>query len=396
MFSSLCSTLSMKSRAVRDPAGRLRRKPAGHWPTSAVLRPAGLWPAGWWMSVTAPTGMARVQGRGAAPAAGLGGGMHDHIHDQVFHQPVLRQEVLERLAVQQEGRYVDATVGEGGHSLAILEASAHGRVLGIDRDPRGLAQATRRLESYGDRFIPVQGSYAQMVELARAHGIDRAEGVLLDLGISSRQVEAPGYGLSFQKDEPLDMRFDPSGETTTAAHLVNTLSEDELRQLLFRDGEEPRARAIARALVQHRPIHTTRELAELVVRAAGPSRGRGIHPATRTFQALRLAVNDELAHLDAGLAAAINLLAPGGRLVVISYHSLEDRLVKTTLVREASRCLCPPGLPVCICGHQPTLRLVSRRATRPTAEEVRNNPRSRSARLRAAQRLEAPSGPATI
>jgi 16S rRNA (cytosine1402-N4)-methyltransferase len=328
-----------------------------------------------------------AKGRLAAPAMGLGGGMMD----MAFHQPVLRQEVLERLAVSQEGLWVDATVGEGGHALAILEASARGRVLGIDRDPRGLDQATQRLRSYGNRFIPVQGSYAQMVELARSHGIAQADGVLLDLGISSRQVDAPGYGLSFQRDEPLDMRFDPAGQTATAAHIVNTYPEDELRRLLFQYGEEPQARAIARALVQHRPIHTTRELAELVARVTGPRRGRRINPATRTFQALRLAVNEELAHLEAGLKAAIALLAPGGRLVVISYHSLEDRLVKTTLAREAARCVCPPGLPVCVCGHQPTLRLVSRRAVRPTAEEVQDNPRSRSARLRAAQRLAGPN-----
>ncbi|HLF04279.1 MAG TPA: 16S rRNA (cytosine(1402)-N(4))-methyltransferase RsmH [Dehalococcoidia bacterium] len=341
------------------------------------------------MGIAAPTVNGGAKGRLAAPAAGLGGGMMN----RAFHQPVLRQEVLEHLAIGPEGLWVDATVGEGGHALAILEASAGGRVLGIDRDPRGLAQAAQRLRSYGDRFIPVQGSYAQMVELAKAQGIAQADGVLLDLGISSRQVDTPGYGLSFQRDEPLDMRFDPAGQTATAAHIVNTYGEDELRQLLFQYGEEPQARAIARALVRRRPIYTTGELAKLVAAVTGPRRGRRIHPATRTFQALRLAVNEELAHLEAGLKAAIGLLAPGGRLVVISYHSLEDRLVKTTLAREAARCVCPPGLPVCVCGHQPTLRLVSRRAIRPTAEEVRDNPRSRSARLRAAQRLAGPNGP---
>ncbi len=327
-------------------------------------------------------------GHGRKPAAGLGGGMTD----EIFHQPVLRQEVLEHLLVRPEGLWVDATVGEGGHAQAILETWPGSRVLGIDRDPRGLSRAARRLHSYGGRFIPVQGSYSQMVELAGAQGIAQADGVLLDLGISSRQVDAPGYGLSFQRDEPLDMRFDPAEQTTTAAHIVNTYSEEALRQLLFRYGEEPHARAIARAVAQRRPINTTLELAELVARAAGPGRGRRIHPATRTFQALRVAVNDELVHLGAGLKAAIALLAPGGRLVVISYHSLEDRLVKSTLVREAARCVCPPGLPVCVCGHQPTLRLVSRRAIRPSAEEVRDNPRSRSARLRVAQRLDAAAG----
>jgi 16S rRNA (cytosine1402-N4)-methyltransferase len=226
-----------------------------------------------------------------------------------------------------------------------------------------------------------------MVELLRAHGIAQADGVLLDLGMSSRQVEAPGYGLSFQRDEPLDMRFDPAEQTMTAAFVVNTYPEEELGQLLFRYGEEPRARSIARALVQHRPISTTVELAELVARVTGGGRGRRIHPATRTFQALRIAVNDELGHLEEGLKAAVQMLVPGGRLAVISYHSLEDRLVKTFLAREAAQCVCPPGLPVCVCGHQPTLRLINRRVVRPGPEEVRDNPRSRSARLRTAQRL---------
>ncbi len=366
MFSSLATKNRAASRLPHGAGGAAGRRRS----------PAALW-----------QGVARPQAgeRGRAPAASLSVGMTD----EIFHQPVLKQEVLEHLLVRQEGLWVDATVGEGGHALAILEASTGCRVLGIDRDPRGLSRAARRLQSYGRRFIPVQGSYSQMVELAQAQGIAQAGGILMDLGISSRQVDAPGYGLSFQRDEPLDMRFDPTGDTATAAHIVNTSSEEELRRILFQYGEEPNARAIARAIVQDRPINTTKELAQLVARVTGSGRGRRLHPATRAFQALRVAVNDELAHLETGLKAAISLLAPGGRLVVISYHSLEDRLVKTTLAREAAQCVCPPGLPVCVCGHQPTLRLVSRRVIRPTAEEVHDNPRSRSARLRAAQRLDA-------
>ena len=332
-----------------------------------------------------PVAKAKADQRGGAPVLSLSVGMTD----EIFHQPVMKREVLEHLQVRDEGLWVDATVGEGGHALAVLEAFPGSRVLGIDRDPRGLSRAARRLQSFGQRFIPAQGSYSQMVELAQSQGITQADGILMDLGISSRQVDSPGYGLSFQRDEPLDMRFDPTDDTATAAQIVNTSSEEELRGILFQFGEEPNARAIARAIVQDRPINTTRELAGLVARVAGPSRGRRIHPATRTFQALRVAVNDELAHLESGLKAAISLLAPGGRLVVISYHSLEDRLVKTTLAREATQCVCPPGLPVCVCQHLPTLRLVSRRVVRPTDEEVRDNPRSRSARLRAAQRLDA-------
>lgn len=304
-----------------------------------------------------------------------------------FHQPVLVREAVEHLAVRPGGIYVDATVGEGGHALSVLQASAPlGQVLGIDLDPRPLARATQRLEVYGSRFIPARGNYAHLADLARANGLTQVDGVLLDLGLSSLHLEAEGYGFSFQKDEPLDMRYD-SDAPRTAAHIVNTYSQEELARLLFRYGEEPRARTIARAIAQARPLNSTRELAGLVVAALGRRRDRRIHPATRTFQALRIAVNQELDNLATGLPAAIRLLAPEGRLVVISYHSLEDRLVKTTLARESAGCICPPELPVCMCQHQPTVRVLTRRVIRPTLDEVRSNPRSRSARMRVAQRL---------
>jgi 16S rRNA (cytosine1402-N4)-methyltransferase len=306
-----------------------------------------------------------------------------------FHQPVLLRETVEQLAVRPGGVYVDATVGEGGHALALLQASApQGVVLGIDRDPRSLARAASRLEQFAERFIPAPGNYSDMLELARANGVIQADGVLLDLGFSSRQVQSPGYGLSFQRDDPLDMRFDPQGQTLTAEYIVNTYSQEELSQLLFQYGEEPRARSIARAIVLRRPIHTTGELAEVIARTAGGGRGRRrIHPATRAFQALRIAVNDELTHLAAGLRAAIQLLRPGGRLVVISYHSLEDRLVKNALAREAAGCICPAELPECVCQHQPALRLINRRIIRPGDDEVAANPRSRSARMRVAEKV---------
>jgi 16S rRNA (cytosine1402-N4)-methyltransferase len=301
----------------------------------------------------------------------------------------LLRETVEQLAVRSGGVYVDATVGEGGHASAILLASApRGVVLGIDRDPRSLARALQRLEPYRERFIPVAGNYADMVELARANGIARADGVLLDLGFSSRQVQEPGYGFSFQRDELLDMRFDPQRQILTAGHIVNTYSQDELSQILFRYGEEPRARSIARDIIRNRPINTTGGLATLIARTMGAGRrGRRINPATRTFQALRIAVNDELTHLAAGLLAAVQLLSPGGRLVVISYHSLEDRLVKNTLAQEAAWCICPPELPECVCRRQPTLRIVNRRIIRPGDEEVAANPRSRSAKMRVAERI---------
>lgn len=303
-----------------------------------------------------------------------------------FHQPVLVQEALDRLSPHGLGIYLDATVGEGGHALEILDRSAPGgRVLGIDRDPRSLLRAEQRLAHHGRRFIPVRGNYSQMVELCRANGISQVDGLLMDLGFSSRHIEGPGYGFSFQRDEPLDMRYDPQ-QSLTAAEIVNAYEQEELASLIFRFGEEPRARSIAREIVRSRPLSSTGELAQAVARAVRPARRR-INPATRTFQALRIAVNEELDHLEAGLAQAVDLLAPGGNLVVISYHSLEDRIVKTTLAREAARCICPPELPECVCGHQPRMRNVTRRVIKPSPEEVRRNPRSRSARMRVAQRL---------
>ena len=304
------------------------------------------------------------------------------------------------MGVRPDGVFVDATVGDGGHALSLLRASSpRGRVCGIDLDPRSLVRAERRLASYGDRFTPAPGSYAEMVSLVQGiWGAEaRADGVLLDLGISSRQVDATGFGFSFQRDEPLDMRFNPEADIPTAADIVNTWPETRLAAVIREYGEEPRARTIAAAIARERPVHSTAQLARVVAEVSGRrtarnSRGGGnrpnrIHPATRTFQALRIAVNDELDTLSAGLEGAVELLAPGGRVAVISYHSLEDRLVKNFMAREAAQCICPPGLPVCVCGHRPRLSLVNRRVIRPGAAEVAANPRSRSARMRVAQRL---------
>ena len=320
-----------------------------------------------------------------------------------FHRPVLLPEVMGQLGVRPGGWYVDGTVGDGGHTESLLRASGpQGCVLGIDLDPRSLARAVARLAPFGERFIPAQGSYTDMVSLARASWGESAQvdGVLLDLGISSRQVDAEGFGFSFQKDEPLDMRFDPDADIPTAAEIINTWPEADLARILKEYGEEHRARAIARGIerarAQGRPLGTTGELANLIARlvlgaaSRGSNRrgaGRKTNPATRTFQALRIAVNDELTAVAAGLRAAIELLAPEGRLAVISYHSLEDRVAKTILAQQSAQCICPPGLPVCVCNHRPTLRRLNRRVIRPAAEEVAANPRSRSARLRVAQRL---------
>jgi len=308
-----------------------------------------------------------------------------------FHQPVLLRETLEQLVVGMGGVYLDATVGEGGHTSSTLQASApEGIVLGIDRDPRSLARAIQRLSSFGNRFIPVCGNYAEMVDFARAEGITNADGILLDLGFSSRQVDAEGYGFSFQRDEPLDMRFNREEPIDSAADVINSYAEDELANLIFQYGEEHRSRAVARAIVRNRPIHTTGVLRDLIARTlgSGPGRARRIHPATRTFQALRIAVNRELENLQAGLEAAVILLAPKGRLVVISYHSLEDRLVKTFIYNQSATCICPPELPVCVCANVPNLRIVNRRVIKPDALEVENNSRSRSARMRVVERLD--------
>ncbi|HIP96321.1 MAG TPA: 16S rRNA (cytosine(1402)-N(4))-methyltransferase RsmH [Anaerolineae bacterium] len=301
------------------------------------------------------------------------------------HTPVLYQEVLAGLQVRPGGRYIDGTVGAGGHAQGILDASTpDGRLLGIDADPAAIELSREKLVAYGGRVTLVHGNFAELEAIARREGFFPADGILLDLGLSSMQLEAAPRGFSFLSDGPLDMRFDPTGPTT-AADLVNGLSVEELAEILYRYGEEPRARAIARAIVARRPLHTTRELAAVVEQVVR-RRGR-IHPATRTFQALRIAVNGELDALEAVLPQAVRVLAPGGVLAVIAFHSLEDRLVKRFFQRESRDCLCPPEQPICTCGHRATLEILTPKPIRPRAEEVQANPRSRSARLRLARRL---------
>ncbi len=304
----------------------------------------------------------------------------------MIHIPVLFQAVLDGLQIRPGGRYIDATVGGGGHAAGILAASSpNGRLLGLDRDPAAVKAAGARLVSYTERVVLVHSSFTRLAEVARICDFVPADGILLDLGLSSLQLADPARGFAFMSEGPLDMRFDPTTGGPTAADLVNELSAEELATLLYQYGEERQARRIAEAIVAAGPIHTTRELAAVVEQATG-RRGR-IHPATRTFQALRIAVNDELAALEAVLPQAVEVLAPGGRLAVISFHSLEDRLVKRFLRRESRDCLCPPESPVCTCDHRATLRVITRKPVRPTADEIAANPRSRSARLRVAERL---------
>jgi 16S rRNA (cytosine1402-N4)-methyltransferase len=302
------------------------------------------------------------------------------------HTPVLYNQVLEGLRPGRGDRFVDGTVGAGGHAAGILERSApNGQLLGIDRDPQALSLAAERLRPFGGRAHLVQATFAEMEPLAHDLGWHSVSGVLLDLGLSSMQLDSPERGFSFRYSAPLDMRFGP-GVAKTAGDLVNGLSEDELAAILREYGEERGARRIARAIVEERPIATTTQLAQLVATALGRSGGR-IHPATRTFQALRMAVNDELGTLERGLAAALRLLAPGGRLAVIAFHSVEDRVVKQFMRRESRDCICPPEQPVCTCDHVASLRLVGRKPIQPTSVEIDANRRARSARLRVAEKL---------
>jgi 16S rRNA (cytosine1402-N4)-methyltransferase len=291
------------------------------------------------------------------------------------HVPVLLEKVLYYLAPISGRVYIDATVGPGGHAEAILEASApNGRLLGLDRDPEALELARARLLRFGDRVCLEQASFADLDVIACRRGFCPADGVLFDLGVSSLQLASGQRGFSFRGGGYLDMRFGPEGPT--AAELLRRLSERELETLLRQFGEEPKARAIARAVVQARrtaPIETSEQLSQLVERVYGGRRGR-VHPATRTFQALRIAVNRELEVLDRGLDAAIKVLKPGGRLVVISFHSLEDRIVKAKFRFWAS-------------GAEPKVKVLTKKPVRPSEVEVRNNPRARSARLRVAEVL---------
>ncbi len=302
------------------------------------------------------------------------------------HEPVLIQEVVQGLAVQPGGRYVDGTVGGGGHAMAILDhASPGGQLLGIDADPEAIAIARERLSSYGDAVLLVNDNFVNLRAVCDGHGFAPVHGILLDLGLSSYQIESDTRGFSFQRDAALDMRFGPYQETT-ADSLVNDLPEADLAGLIWRYGEERQSRRIARRIVLDRPIRTTLELAHTIELAVGGRHGR-IHPATKTFQALRIAVNRELEHLQRALEESLDLLGVNGRLAVISYHSLEDRIVKQFMRRESTDCLCPPEAPVCICGHTASLRLVNRKVVTPSDDEVTRNPRSRSARLRVAERI---------
>jgi 16S rRNA (cytosine1402-N4)-methyltransferase len=309
---------------------------------------------------------------------------------KVFHQPVMVSEVLEGLNVRKKGVYVDGTVGEGGHAQQILEHSGpEGFFIGLDRDETVLETARQRLEAYGQRVTLIHENYAHLGNVLSRFHITRVSGILLDLGYSSYQMDNPKRGFSFMSTERLDMRFDMS-QTTTAYDLVNGLSREKLKELFRKFGEERWAGKIAALIAKERsmaPIETAYDLSRIVTRAIPSSSHRGIHPATKIFQALRIAVNDELEHLQRFMKAFPEWLSESGRIVVISYHSLEDRIVKNAIKYWAARCRCPKELPRCMCEGNPLVKILTPRPLSPSSEELTRNPRSRSAKMRVAERI---------
>lgn len=309
----------------------------------------------------------------------------------VFHQPVMIKEVLTFLRCRPGGIYVDGTVGGGGHAEAILKHSApDGFLIGIDRDEEALVEAGSRLAPFGNRFILRKGNFAQVRSILEDTNISGVDGFLLDLGVSAHQLETADRGFSFNLDGPLDMRMDRS-QTVTARDIIDKLTIDELTRMIKNYGEEPMARRIARMIDARRKAaspRTTRELAELVLLAL-PQRTRRqeIHPATRLFQALRIAVNDELSNLRRALWEGLEILRSGGRFCVISFHSLEDRLVKEAFRSGEHPCICAPDIPICVCHKVPLLKVLTRKLIRPGEGEIQCNPRARSAKLRAAERI---------
>lgn len=307
------------------------------------------------------------------------------------HKPVLLDECMDALDIKPDGTYLDGTLGRAGHSLAILQRLDGGRLIGIDRDLSAIEAAEERLAAFGDRVTLVHGNFADLGNILQNLGITNLDGMLFDLGVSSPQLDEPQRGFSYMHDAPLDMRMDGTA-ALDACEIVNTWSYEELRRILFEYGEERYAPQIAKNIVRHRadkPIRTTGELAE-IIRSAMPGAAlrEKQHPAKRSFQAIRIAVNGELDALPPMLDAAADGLAPGGRLAVITFHSLEDRIVKRKLKELATGCTCPPEFPVCVCGKKPKLNLITRKPVISGPAELDANPRARSAKLRVAERTE--------
>ncbi len=300
------------------------------------------------------------------------------------HIPVLLQPVLDFLTPAE--RLIDGTLGAGGHTRALLDAGVS-EVLCLDVDPMALEIARVNLSSYAGRAHMVHASYGDMVTQAHKLSWKAVDGILLDVGVSSMQLDHPERGFAFMQDGPLDMRFNPTGSGLSAADLVNEADEAELADLFYKYGEEPQGRKLARGIVASRPYETTRQLAITIEHITPRRKGDKIHPATRVFQALRIAVNDELTGLERVLPEAINLLRPRGRLAVISFHSLEDRIVKQTFKLASTDCICPPNVPICVCGHKASVQLLTRKPLIADEAEIAQNPRSRSAKLRVVEKL---------
>ncbi len=307
--------------------------------------------------------------------------------DQIYpHIPVLNREVLAYLKPVRNGKYLDATLGAGGHAEAILIASQpSGSLIGLDIDNNAVAIATERLRKFSSRATLFNVTYIEMDDCLQKMGWSCVDGILFDLGVSSMQVDAANRGFSFNKEGPLDMRFDDQSDFS-AYDLINNWSEEEISSVLWNYGEEPKARAIAKAICTSRPLQTTTQLAK-VVSSAYHGKHSKIHPATRTFQAVRIAVNQELTVLEKGINLAIKQLCSGGMIAVISFHSLEDRIVKEIFKRESKDCTCPPEQPTCTCDHKASLSVLTKKPVIASDEEIKINPRSRSAKLRVAQKI---------
>ena len=309
---------------------------------------------------------------------------------EFHHVSVLLEECIEGLAIKPDGIYVDGTLGGAGHSLRIAQQLTTGRLIGIDRDPVALAAAGKRLEPYQDRVTLVHSNFCEMAQVLENLGISGVDGILMDLGVSSPQLDDGERGFSYMVDAPLDMRMN-NEDILSAETVVNTWSQEELKRILYTYGEERYAPQIAAAICrrrEERPITTTLELVDIIRSAMPPAALREKqHPAKRSFQAIRIAVNDELGSVEKAMEVAIPLLNPGGRLAIITFHSLEDRIVKTAMADAAKGCTCPPQFPVCVCGKKPKVKLISRKPIVSSAEELERNPRARSAKLRVCEKL---------
>lgn len=301
------------------------------------------------------------------------------------------REVLQYLPPKPGGIFVDATIGLGGHTEAILTEIERSVVIGIDRDAAALSRSSERLAGFGERLKRFHSNFSEIGSVAAEAGLESVDGIIADLGVSSMQLDSQERGFSFRFDAALDMRMNPESGRRTAAELLAELDEREIADIIYEYGEERSARRIARHIVKRRergsPVHRTEDLASLVAGIKGGARGKRVHPATRTFQALRIAVNDEVLVLEGFLEDCISILAPGGRLLVITFHSIEDRIVKRSMLRASGRCFCPPRLPACVCGMTKRLKILTKKPVTPTETERIENPRARSAKLRASEKL---------